>query len=227
MRWRRPTPRRPRPTWSRPGRCSASRRRRLRTSADAPSSTPSSWIAGSKFLSKKQSYYPYLHDWQMMVAQGGSEDQAKYLGDAFQELVLTSKSSRSRSKKRTTRSRLKRRRTGAAQEGREAERVRHLRRVLSRLHAGAEGDGSGARQPLHRPLRAATIFRRRYVRWARRSRRSSATAAGHCSAGWARWSSSTSPDIQIAGQEAAQRHAGPVSRSCTACRTRQRSRISL
>jgi hypothetical protein len=42
------------------------------------------WV---KFLSKKQSYYPYLHEWQMMIAQGGSEDQAKYLGDVFQDLV--------------------------------------------------------------------------------------------------------------------------------------------
>ncbi len=43
------------------------------------------WV---KFLGRKQSYYPYLHDWQMMIAQGGSEDQAKYLGDVFQELVF-------------------------------------------------------------------------------------------------------------------------------------------
>ena len=43
------------------------------------------WV---KFLSKKQTYYPYLHDWQMMIAQGGTEDQAKYLGDVFQDLVF-------------------------------------------------------------------------------------------------------------------------------------------
>ena len=43
------------------------------------------WV---KFLSRKQTYYPYLHDWQMMVAAGGSEDQAKYLGDQFQELIF-------------------------------------------------------------------------------------------------------------------------------------------
>ncbi|ADW69358.1 PSD1 and planctomycete cytochrome C domain-containing protein [Granulicella tundricola] len=43
------------------------------------------WV---KFLGKKQTFYPYLHDWQMMIAQGGTEDQAKYLGDAFQGLIL-------------------------------------------------------------------------------------------------------------------------------------------
>ena len=43
------------------------------------------WV---KFLAKKQSFYPNLHDWQMMIAQGGTEDQAKYLGDAFQETIL-------------------------------------------------------------------------------------------------------------------------------------------
>ncbi len=43
------------------------------------------WV---KFLGRKQSYYPYLHDWQMMIAQGGTEDQAKYLGDVFQDLVF-------------------------------------------------------------------------------------------------------------------------------------------
>ncbi|SNT35469.1 Cytochrome c, mono- and diheme variants [Granulicella rosea] len=43
------------------------------------------WV---KFLAKKQSFYPYLHDWQMMIAQGGSEDQARALGDSFQALIL-------------------------------------------------------------------------------------------------------------------------------------------
>lgn len=43
------------------------------------------WI---KFLGKKQTFYPFLHDWQMMIAQGGSEDQAHYLGDAFQSLIV-------------------------------------------------------------------------------------------------------------------------------------------
>jgi mono/diheme cytochrome c family protein len=43
------------------------------------------WV---KFLAKKQSYYPYLHDWQMMIAQGGTEDQAKALADSFQQRIL-------------------------------------------------------------------------------------------------------------------------------------------
>lgn len=43
------------------------------------------WI---NFLAKKQSYYPYLHDWQMMIATGGAEDQAKALGDSFQQRIF-------------------------------------------------------------------------------------------------------------------------------------------
>lgn len=43
------------------------------------------WV---KFLAKKQTFYPYLHDWQMMIAQGGSEDQARFLGDSFQTMVV-------------------------------------------------------------------------------------------------------------------------------------------
>jgi mono/diheme cytochrome c family protein len=43
------------------------------------------WI---KFLTRKQSFYPYLHDWQMMIAQGGAEDQAKALADGFSTLIV-------------------------------------------------------------------------------------------------------------------------------------------
>jgi mono/diheme cytochrome c family protein len=42
------------------------------------------WV---KFLAKKQGFYPYLHDWQMMIAQGGAEDQAKALADSFQQTL--------------------------------------------------------------------------------------------------------------------------------------------
>ncbi len=44
----------------------------------------SRWV---KFLGKKQTFYPYLHDWQMMVAAGGTEDQAKALAQAFQDRI--------------------------------------------------------------------------------------------------------------------------------------------
>jgi mono/diheme cytochrome c family protein len=43
------------------------------------------WV---KFLAKPPLYYPYLTDWQRMIAQGGTEDQAKYLADSFQQRVL-------------------------------------------------------------------------------------------------------------------------------------------
>lgn len=42
------------------------------------------WV---KFLAKPPLYYPYLKDWQRMIAQGGTEDQAKYLAEAFSRRV--------------------------------------------------------------------------------------------------------------------------------------------
>ncbi len=45
----------------------------------------SRWI---KFLGKKQNFYPYLRDWQMMVAAGGTEDQAKELAGIFQDKIF-------------------------------------------------------------------------------------------------------------------------------------------
>jgi mono/diheme cytochrome c family protein len=44
------------------------------------------WI---KFLHKPPKHYPYLHDWQDMVKAGGTADQAKFLADDFQNLVLS------------------------------------------------------------------------------------------------------------------------------------------
>jgi mono/diheme cytochrome c family protein len=43
------------------------------------------WV---KFLAKKPLYYPYLKDWQMMIAEGGTQDQAKFLADSFQKRIL-------------------------------------------------------------------------------------------------------------------------------------------
>ena len=42
------------------------------------------WV---KFLDKKPLFYPYLKDWQAMIAQGGTEDQAKFLADSFQQRI--------------------------------------------------------------------------------------------------------------------------------------------
>ena len=44
------------------------------------------WV---KFLEKKHVAYSFLKDWQAMVAEGGTEDEAKSLGDSFQQLVLS------------------------------------------------------------------------------------------------------------------------------------------
>ena len=41
------------------------------------------------YLAKPKKAYPFIHDWQAMVATGGSEDQAKILAADFQKLVLS------------------------------------------------------------------------------------------------------------------------------------------
>jgi hypothetical protein len=61
---------------------------KLEEAADAARLDPELLDRWVKFLAKKQSYYPYLHDWQMMIAQGGTEDQAKFLGDSLQQRIL-------------------------------------------------------------------------------------------------------------------------------------------
>lgn len=44
------------------------------------------WV---KFLGKKQTFYPYLHDWQLLIASGGTEDQARALAQSFQDRIFT------------------------------------------------------------------------------------------------------------------------------------------
>jgi mono/diheme cytochrome c family protein len=44
------------------------------------------WI---KFLAKPPKHYPYLRDWQDMVKSGGTAEQAQFLADDFQNLVLS------------------------------------------------------------------------------------------------------------------------------------------
>ena len=43
------------------------------------------WI---KFLAKPPKHYSYLRDWQDMVKCGGTLEQAQFLADNFQNLVL-------------------------------------------------------------------------------------------------------------------------------------------
>ena len=43
------------------------------------------WV---KFLAQPPKFYPFLKDWQAMIAAAGEEDQAKALADAFQKLVV-------------------------------------------------------------------------------------------------------------------------------------------
>lgn len=44
------------------------------------------WI---KFLARPPKHYPYLRDWQAMVKAGGTQEQAQFLADDFQRLVLS------------------------------------------------------------------------------------------------------------------------------------------
>jgi mono/diheme cytochrome c family protein len=43
------------------------------------------WV---NYLKTPKKQYPFLKDWQAMIATGGSEDQAKTLADSFQKLVV-------------------------------------------------------------------------------------------------------------------------------------------
>ena len=61
---------------------------KLEEAADAARLDPEMLDRWVKFLAKKPLYYPYLIDWQRMIAQGGTEDQAKYLADSFQQRIL-------------------------------------------------------------------------------------------------------------------------------------------
>ncbi len=44
------------------------------------------WV---KFLAKPPKHYPFLKDWQAMVASGGTEDEAKFLASDFEKLVIS------------------------------------------------------------------------------------------------------------------------------------------
>jgi mono/diheme cytochrome c family protein len=63
-------------------------KKKLGEAADAAHLDPDLLDRWVKFLAKKQLFYPYLHDWQMMIDQGGTEDQAKFLADSFQQRIV-------------------------------------------------------------------------------------------------------------------------------------------
>ncbi len=44
------------------------------------------WLA---FLQRKPTYYPYLKDWQAMIATGGTAKEAEKLATAFQQLIVS------------------------------------------------------------------------------------------------------------------------------------------
>src|SRR5918993_1849013 len=44
------------------------------------------WLA---FLKRKPTYYPYLKDWQAMIASGGTAKEAEKLATAFQQLIVS------------------------------------------------------------------------------------------------------------------------------------------
>ncbi len=63
-------------------------KKKVEDAADAARLDPEMLDRWVKFLAKKPTYYPYLIEWQAMIAQGGTEDQAKYLADAFQQRIV-------------------------------------------------------------------------------------------------------------------------------------------
>ncbi|MGI4830787.1 MAG: DUF1549 domain-containing protein [Janthinobacterium lividum] len=56
--------------------------------ADASKLDPEVLARWIKFLGRKQNFYPYLHDWQRLVAAGGTEDEAKELAQGFQNRIF-------------------------------------------------------------------------------------------------------------------------------------------
>jgi mono/diheme cytochrome c family protein len=63
-------------------------KKKVEDAADGAKLDPEMLDRWVKFLAKKPTYYPYLIDWQMMVAQGGTEDQAKALAESFQQRII-------------------------------------------------------------------------------------------------------------------------------------------
>jgi mono/diheme cytochrome c family protein len=63
-------------------------KKRVEDAADAARLDPELLDRWVKFLAKKPLFYPYLKDWQLMIAAGGTEDQAKYLADSFQQRII-------------------------------------------------------------------------------------------------------------------------------------------
>lgn len=61
---------------------------KVEAAADQAKLDPEQLARWVKFLAKKPLYYPYLKDWQMMIAEGGTEEQAKFLADSFQKRVI-------------------------------------------------------------------------------------------------------------------------------------------
>jgi mono/diheme cytochrome c family protein len=63
-------------------------KKKVDEAADAARLDPELLDRWVKFLAKKPTFYPYLQDWQLMIAEGGTEDQAKFLADSFQQRIM-------------------------------------------------------------------------------------------------------------------------------------------
>jgi mono/diheme cytochrome c family protein len=63
-------------------------KKKIDEAADAARLDPELLDRWVKFLAKKPTFYPYLQDWQLMIAEGGTEDQAKFLADSFQQRIM-------------------------------------------------------------------------------------------------------------------------------------------
>jgi mono/diheme cytochrome c family protein len=63
-------------------------KKKVDEAADAARLDPELLDRWVKFLAKKPTFYPYLQDWQLMIAEGGTEDQAKFLAASFQQRII-------------------------------------------------------------------------------------------------------------------------------------------
>ncbi len=158
----RPMPPRPRATWSPPGASLGKPKQKVEDAADTGQArSPDARPLGQVPRQKAASTIPTLKTGSCMIAQGGTEDQAKFLAESFQKRIIDLEIEEKDDRRRERQDQGQGRRPYRPRQGCQAQPVRHLRRVLPRLHARAEGHAAREGQPLRRPLRPPARHRRR------------------------------------------------------------------
>ena len=107
-----------------------------------------------KFLTRPPTYYPFLGDWQALVARGGTAKEAETLATAFQDSGGRRRARGARGPQGERDHQGARAADGQAEGAREpAERVQDQRRLLSGLRPRAAQHGEGSDGPLPRRVR--------------------------------------------------------------------------